>query len=737
MILLLGIKLSVPIVSIGANYASLYLSLMGAKLYVPMGREILNILTLENVSKGFSEKNLFENLSMGIDDSDRIGLVGVNGIGKTTFLKLISGQLLPDSGKVVRSNNLRIQFLSQTPSFDENISVIDNILQGDNPVIRTIREYEDAADRFNRNPDDEKIQAKFMELTSEMDSLDAWNMEAQAKTVLDRLGITDTDRIISELSGGQRKRVALAEALIQPADLLILDEPTNHIDLETINWLEEFLSQRKGALLLVTHDRYFLNRIVNRIIELDKGKLYSYDGNFEYFLEKKTQREEFMAASEEKRRRLFVNELAWIRRGAKARTTKQKARIQRFEEIKKSEITISKEQIEIPVAYTRLGKKAIEINNISKSFDGQAVIKNLSMIISPDDRIGIVGPNGAGKTTLLNLIAQILSPDSGAISFGETVRIAYYRQENTDLDPSLRAIDYIKETAEYVQTEDGRTISAARMLEQFLFDDVQRYTHIKNLSGGEKRRLLLAKVLMEKPNVLLLDEPTNDLDIQTLEVLEEYLSYFRGVVLISSHDRYFLEKTTDRLIAVKGDGKIEFFTSVDTYNKSLPSNRQKTVNQKAQKQLPKNKTDNLSEKAVLTGQIEQSDHEGQSWQIEQPDRTRQLEQSSQSVKSDQPVLLEQLPQKTAGRKSTDTTIRPKFTYNETREFTVIDDEIEKLENRLEEITAEMKNHWSDHIKIKELSRMHEETRKELDLKMQRWIYLNEKAEQIKSFDNNK
>jgi len=688
----------------------------------------LNIVTLENVSKGFSEKNLFENLSMGIDDSDRIGLVGVNGIGKTTFLKLISGQILPDSGKITRGNTLRIQFLSQTPSFDENISVIDNILQGDNPVIRTIREYEDASDRFNRNPDDEKIQARLMELTSKMDSLDAWNMEAQAKTILDRLGITDANRIISELSGGQRKRVTLAEALIQPADLLILDEPTNHIDLETISWLEEFLSQRKGALLLVTHDRYFLNRIVNRIIEIDKGKLYSYDGNFEYFLEKKTQREEFLAASEEKRRRLYINELAWIRRGAKARTTKQKARIQRFEEIKNSEITISKEQIEIPVAYTRLGRKAIEINNISKYFDGQAVIKNLSMIISPDDRIGIVGPNGAGKTTLLNLIAQILSPDSGTIGFGETVRIAYYRQENTDLDPALRAIDYIKETAEYVQTEDGRTISAARMLEQFLFDDVQRYTHIKNLSGGEKRRLLLAKVLMEKPNVLLLDEPTNDLDIQTLEVLEEYLSYFRGAVLISSHDRYFLEKTTDRLIAVKGDGKIEFFTSVEAYDKSLASGRQKTVNQKTEKQFSKSGNKDKPKEAAQTGCMEKSQHV----KLDFPEHSGKTEQSSSQTKQSEKSL-----QKNTGSRKSGISPKPKFTYKETREIAVIDEEIEKLENRLREITSEMENNWSDHIKIKELTEKHTKLQQELSLKMQRWVYLYEKAEQIKTFNNNK
>ncbi|MDD3521241.1 MAG: ATP-binding cassette domain-containing protein, partial [Actinomycetota bacterium] len=541
-------------------------------------------------------------------------------------------------------------------------------------------------------------------------------------------------------------------------------------------------SQRKGALLLVTHDRYFLNRIVNRIIEIDKAKLYSYDGNFEYFLEKKTQREELLAATEEKRRRLYMSELAWIRRGAKARTTKQKARIQRFEEIKKSEIAISKEQIEIPVAYTRLGKKAIEINNISKSFNGQSIIKNFSTIISPDDRIGIVGPNGAGKTTFLNLIAGILSPDNGNISLGETVKIAYYRQENTELNPDIRAIDYIRETAEYVETEDGRTMSAARMLEQFLFDDVQRYSLIKNLSGGEKRRLLLAKVLMEKPNVLLLDEPTNDLDIQTLEVLEEYLSYFRGVVLISSHDRYFLEKTTDRLIAVKGNGKVEFFTSVETYNKSILNGKQKAVSQKKTKQFSKSGTGNLSptENSDKTGrsvksgessnygQPAQSGKPGQPIWSAQPEPSGQLEPSGQSaqpiwsgqlepsgqsaqpvhpgqspqpgqpakpIKPGQPEISGKASQKVAGRKEDLFKTKPKFTYKETREFDTIDKEIEQIEKDLEKITEEMQDSWADHVRIKKLNEKHEKLQKELSVKMERWTYLNEKAEQIKLFNN--
>ncbi len=535
----------------------------------------MNILSMENVAKGFTEKILFENVSFGINDNDRIGLVGINGTGKSTFLKLVSGDIEPDSGKIVRSSGLAVQCLSQTPEFDESASVIESILHGENLLMKIISSYETAARRLSESPGDKKLQEKLTELSAKMDQSDAWKVEAQAKSILNKLGISDVTVKIKELSGGQKKRIALAEALIRPADLLILDEPTNHIDLETIKWLEDYLSQLRCALMLVTHDRYFLNRVVNRIIEIDKGKLYSYDGNFEYFLEKKTLREEAQNQIEEKRRRLYINELAWIRHGAKARTTKQKARIGRFEEIKAAKTETVKTQLEIPVAYRRLGKKVLEFDNVSKSFNGKDVIKNFSIIISPGDRIGIVGPNGSGKTVLLNLMAGLMTPETGIISTGETVRIAYYRQNNEDMDTSVRMIDYIKQTAEIVETGNGTTISAGQMLERLLFDANQQYSLIKNLSGGERRRLMLAKVLMEKPNVLLLDEPTNDLDIQTLEVLEEYLEYFRGVVIVASHDRYFLDKTTDKLLAIKSCGIIQPFNDVDTYLQSLTVQEEK------------------------------------------------------------------------------------------------------------------------------------------------------------------
>ncbi len=641
----------------------------------------MNILSMENVTKSFPGKMLFEQVSLGIKGDDRIGVVGINGTGKSTFLKMISGHIEPDSGNIVRRNNLTVQCLSQALEFDESMTVLEHILHGEHPLMKTIRAYEAAMHQLNEAPDDESLQKRLAGYAERMDALDAWNVETEAKSILSKLGISDIDRKIGELSGGQRKRIALAEALIQPADLLILDEPTNHIDLETIKWLEDYLSQRKGALLLVTHDRYFLNRIVSRIIEIDKGKLYSYDGNFEYFLEKKTLREETQTLMEEKRRRLYINELAWIRRGAKARTTKQKARIARFEEMKGAGAGkgIAMEQLELPVAYRRLGKKVVEFDNVSRSFGGLTVIKNFSIQVSPMDRIGIVGPNAAGKTVLLNLVAGLIAPDKGGISIGDTVKIAYYRQNNEDMDNSIRMIDYIRQTAEYVETSSGSTISASQMLERFLFDGSQQYSLIKNLSGGEKRRLLLAKVLMEKPNVLLLDEPTNDLDIQTLEVLEEYLEYFQGAVLAASHDRYFLDKTTDRLIAVKGDGRIEFYTGLDAYGRSLMAGGPKVAGQQK------------------TGQ--------QSKAASRP--------SARS--SARPARINQ---------------KTKFSFAESKEFAQIDSVIGKLEAELARLAEEMSGSWSDYVRMRELVAQQKKLQAELAEKMERWVYLHELAEKI-------
>ncbi|MFC2159521.1 ABC-F family ATP-binding cassette domain-containing protein [Actinomycetota bacterium] len=632
----------------------------------------MNILSMKNVSKSFSEKVLFKDISFGVEDNDRIGLVGINGTGKSTFLKILSGQIKPDSGSITRSSGATVKYLPQNPEFDKEMTVLEHILQGDHPVMRAIREYESTANKLQGSPDNKKLQAELTKSASEMEALDGWNFEVEAKSILTRLGIDDVNRRIGELSGGHKRRIALAEALIRPSDLLVLDEPTNHIDFEAIKWLENYLITRKGALLIVTHDRYFLNRVTGRIIEIDKGRLYSYAGNFEYFLDARTKRGEIDDIMERRRRRLYVNELKWIRQGAKARTTKQKARIARFEQVRKVNANTVDEKLELPVAYRRLGKKVIELDNVSKSFEGQVVLKDFSILLGQSDRIAIVGLNGMGKTILLDLIAGLVKPDNGEISTGKTVKVAYYRQGNDDMDHSLRVIDYIKETAEFVETGSGQRISAGQMLERFLFDTDHQYSLIGNLSGGERRRLLLAKTLIEKPNVLLLDEPTNDLDIQTLEVLEEYLQYFQGAVLVISHDRYFLDKVVDRIIAVKEDGRTALYNDLDIYEKSLETDR-----------------------------------------------------SATSKKTKTP------------KRSKNPDVKKRFTYAENKEFGKIDGDISNIENMLSVIEKEMTENWSDHIKMKELAEKQKKLQEELAGKMERWVYLNELAEEINGTSNDK
>jgi len=625
----------------------------------------MNILSMKNISKSFSEKVLFKDISFGLEDNDRIGLVGINGTGKSTFLKILSGQMEADSGSIARSSGSTVSYLPQNLEFDGNVTVLEHMLRGDHPVMMAIREYGSAANKLHGSPDDKKLQAELTRRASEMEALDGWNFEVEVKSILTKLGIDDVNRKIGELSGGHKRRIALAEALIRPSDLLVLDEPTNHIDFEAIKWLENYLTARKGALLIVTHDRYFLNRVVSRIIEIDRGRLYDYAGNFEYFLEARAKRREVNDTMEKRRRRLYANELKWIRQGAKARTTKQKARIARFDQLKKAGTNTADERLDLPAAYRRLGKKVIELESVSKSFDGQIILKDFSILLDQSDRIGIVGLNGMGKTILLDLIAGLATPDSGEISIGRTVKVAYYRQGNDEMDHSIRAIDYIKETAEYVETASGQRISASQMLERFLFDTDHQYSLIGNLSGGERRRLLLAKTLLEKPNVLLLDEPTNDLDIQTLEVLEEYLQVFQGAVLVVSHDRYFLDKVADRIIAVKDNGETVFYNDLDIYEKSLEADRLAS----------------LKKIKVL-------------------------------------------------RRSKDPDKKKRFTYAENKEYEKIDSDIEKLEVSLLKVEKEMTENWSDHMKMQELAIKQKELQGQLNEKMERWIYLNELAEEI-------
>lgn len=635
----------------------------------------MNILSAENLTKSYSEKTLFENISFGIDDNDKIGLIGVNGTGKSTLLKTLVGVESLDEGQIAVGREVKIQYLSQTPDFDSNETVLEHIFKGDSQEMKLIREYELVIQKLEDDYNNVDLQDELTKLNIRMDALDAWKMESEAKSILTRLGINNFGSRMGTLSGGQRKRVALAGVLIQPAELLILDEPTNHIDDNLIEWLESFLNNRKGALLMITHDRYFLDRVTNRILELDQGKLYTYIGNYSVFLEKKAEREQEVVNKELKRRNIFRNELEWIKRGARARSTKQKARIDRFEQLKEAKVDLREQNMDITVGSRRLGKKIINISDVSKSFDSNTVIKDFDYTVLRDDRIGIIGANGMGKSTLLNLIDGRLTPDSGNIEIGETVVVGYYSQENLEMDESLQVIEYIKEVAEYITAGDNYKITASQMLERFLFSKEMQYTYINRLSGGEKRRLYLLRVLMENPNVLLLDEPTNDLDVQTLTILEEYVQNFNGAVITVSHDRYFLDKVCDKLFVFMGDGEIKQFTGNYTnYIKINPN----TVSADKEKGAEKAKLDAKS-------------------------NYKQRERA------------------------------PKFTYKEKLEYEKIDENIEETEKKISDVEDKIDKAGSDFVRLQELTEEKETLEEDLENLMDRWEYLNELAEKIEQY----
>jgi ATP-binding cassette subfamily F protein uup len=632
----------------------------------------MNIVTAEHLSKSYGIKTLFENISLGIQEGERIGIIGVNGTGKSTLLKVLAGIVPPDSGTVTIGNRMRVEFLPQNPIFEEEGTVLDQIFAGDSPLMQLLKEYEQTIEQISLNPANEKLQHKLADLNEQMDRSGAWDVETNAKTILTRLGIHNFSAEVRLLSGGQRKRVAMARALINPADLLILDEPTNHIDNETVEWLEGYLARFKGALLLITHDRYFLDRVVNRIVELDRGNLYSYNGNYSYFLEKKAEREEREAASEATRQNILRRELAWLRRGAKARTTKQKARIDRIHEMQENKPQAAQQALEIELKTQRLGKKIIELDHISMAFDDKNVIRDFSYIAVPGDRVGIVGPNGSGKSTLLKIIRGELAPTAGEAVLGSTVRLGYYGQENEDMEESQRVIDYIKEAGHIVHLADGKTLSAGQMLERFLFPSEMHGTPIGRLSGGEKRRLYLLRVLMGEPNVLLLDEPTNDLDIQTLSVLEDYLENYPGVVVIVSHDRYFLDRTVDRLFAFEGGGRIAEY--MGNYSEYIEI-RKREESQKV---------------------------------AEAP---KERKESQASEKKDKPRRL---------------------TYKEKIEFETIEKEIAELEERSETLEQEMTRTGSDYGKLQELTNEKEKVDAELEAKVERWAELSLLVEEIEA-----
>ena len=626
----------------------------------------MNLITLENISKSYSEKQIINNISFGINEGEKIGIIGVNGTGKSTLLKIVAGLDEFYEGKITKVNKLRCEYLPQNVNFNDEDKVLTAVFYGDTVEMKALREYEDIVSKLSSGQGDyEELSNKLIEAQEPMDDLNLWDMEREAKTILTKLGITNFEEKVSNLSGGQRKRIALASALIRPCDLLILDEPTNHLDSETIGWLEEYLNSRKGSLLMITHDRYFLDRVTNRIIELDKGNLYSYDGNYSYFLEKKIERKELEKSSEEKRQNFLRNELKWVKRGAKARSTKQKARLDRFKEISEIKYDGEDQEVDFDIKGSRLGKKLVEINNVSKSFGDKEIIKDFSYILLRKDRIGIIGENGRGKSTLMNLIAGELPVDSGEIIRGETVKIGYFSQENYFIDNDLRVIDYIREVGEYLETASGEKITASAMLEKFLFTPEIQYTEVKRLSGGEKRRLYLLRVLMSAPNILLLDEPTNDLDITTLTILEDYLDSFDGPVITVSHDRYFIDRICNKIFYFKSADEIDILHG--GYNEYLlfrQLEEEKVLEVKEKKEKPK------SEKAL------------------------------------------------------------KFSFNEQREYETIDEVIENLEEKIKELDKSIEENASSYGTLNDLLKEKEQVEKELSEKYDRWTYLYELAEKI-------
>jgi len=508
----------------------------------------MNLVTLENVSKQYSERILLDEVDLLINEGDRIGLIGLNGSGKTTLLRIVAGLEAPDSGRVTVWGGVAIQYLSQEPELDESLTVLDHIFQSDSPQMRLLHAYEQVNHSLQQQPGDEQLQQKLIELSAEMDSRKGWEAEANAKTILTKLGITAFAAPLHTLSGGQRKRVALAHALIDPADLLILDEPTNHIDADAVAWLEEYLTTIPGAILMVTHDRYFLDRVVNQIVELDRRKLLTYPGNYSRYLELRDARHERLAAAEEARNKLLKKELEWLRRAPKARGTKQKARKQRIDEMQQLRYDRQEQQVAMALAGRRLGKKVLDAHNLSKAYGENVLFRNVDFHLEPGDRIGIIGPNGAGKSTFLDILAGKTAPDSGRVEWGQTVYLGYYDQESEALPENKRIIEFIESEAPLIRTDEGDVVDAAKMLEWFLFTRKEQRTYIKDLSGGERRRVYLLRTLIHQPNVLLLDEPTNDLDIQTLNVLEEFIDHFAGTLVVVSHDRYFLDRTVDYLV---------------------------------------------------------------------------------------------------------------------------------------------------------------------------------------------
>jgi ATP-binding cassette subfamily F protein uup len=633
----------------------------------------MNLVTLENVSKQYSERQLLDGVDFRINEGERIGLIGVNGSGKTTLLRIIAGAEDPDVGSVTVWGGVSIEYLPQNPRLEGDQSVLDYLFAGHSPQLRLLRDYQEASARLQANPHDPQWQERLAETVGEMDRTGGWAAEANAKAILSKLGIRDFETPLTALSGGQSKRVALARALIDRADLLILDEPTNHIDAGAIDWLEEYLHTVPGALLMVTHDRYFLDRVVNRIVELDRRQLVSYPGNYSRYLELHARRHEGLAAAEQKRKQLLRRELEWLRRAPMARGTKQKARKQRVEEMQRIQYDRKEETVALALAGRRLGKKVLEAQDLKKAFGSLKLFENVNVSLVRGDRIGIIGPNGAGKSTLLDILAGMTPADKGTVDWGETVHLGYYDQLSQGLDRSQRIIDFINDTAPLIRTKDGYRVEAAQMLEWFLFPRPQQRAYISALSGGERRRLYLLWVLVHQPNVLFLDEPTNDLDIQTLTVLEQFLDHFQGCLIVVSHDRYFLDRNVDYLTTFE-DG---------TLSGRYPgpySNYQQTRKEKAER-LKENKK--KAEPAATTERAP----------------SKQVEQGESQAR--------------------------KLTWKEARELERVEARIAELETEKAALERVINETGGDYEKMRSLADQLQTLGEELEIHMDRWLELSE------------
>lgn len=614
----------------------------------------MNLFTMENITKSYTDRILLDDVGFSINENEKIGVIGVNGMGKSTLLKVVAGIEEADAGKISMGNQVKICYLPQTPVFTPGTTILQAAVGGN------------------------------------MEEWNRWTIEADARSMLNQLGFADYEEKVEHMSGGQKKRVALVNALLTPADILILDEPTNHLDNAMSEWLENYLISFRGAVLMVTHDRYFLDRIATRIVEVDKGKLYSYPGNYAKFVELKEERQNMALATERKRKSLLRTELEWLHRGARARSTKQKAHIDRIQAMQEMKDIQEEKQVLLTSTASRMGNKTIELSDISKSYGNHLLIRDYNYIFLKNDRIGIIGPNGCGKTTLLKIINGIVKPDTGTIEIGQTIRIGYFSQENEYMDDSMKVIDYVKEAGEYIQTSDGR-ITASQMLERFLFEGAIQWSKIEKLSGGEKRRLYLLRILMSAPNVLILDEPTNDLDIQTLTILENYLDGFDGIIIVVSHDRYFLDRTVRRIFAFEGEGAIRQYEGgysdylIRIELEGLPDMTVKSMGVGSAVQTEKSGSENSAEDSRVT------------WK-----------------KHDKKL---------------------KFSYKEQREFETIDEEITALEEKIEVLDAQMLENASNSVKLNELLEKKEEVSQQLDEKMDRWVYLNDLNEQIQEAAN--